>query len=128
MNIEKLLKQFEDKPYMLEMGAGKLSKWMTKKLNVSISKEDIKAAKKAYRDIYDVKKSIKLPKILLLDIETAPIKGYVWRLWKQNIYLPQLISDWFMLTWSAKWLFNSTVDSDRLTGKEVLEENDYRIK
>jgi len=127
MNIEKLLKQFEDKPYMLEMGAGKLSKWMTKKLNVSISKEDIKAAKKAYRDIHNIKKSTKLPKILLLDIETAPIKGYVWRLWKQNIYLPQLISDWFMLTWSAKWLFDSTVDSDRLTGKEVLEENDYRI-
>jgi len=67
------------------------------------------------------------PKILLLDIETAPIKAYVWRLWKQDISLPQIISDWFMLTWSAKWLGESTILSERLTGDEAKSENDKRI-
>lgn len=43
-------------------------------------------------------------KILLIDIETAPILGRVWDLWDQNIALNQIESDWFILSWSAKWL------------------------
>jgi len=69
----------------------------------------------------------KLPKILVLDIETAPLLGYVWSLWKQNIYDQQLVSDWFMLTWSAKWLFGENTYSDRLTGKEAKAQYDKRI-
>jgi transposase-like protein len=45
-----------------------------------------------------------LPKVLLLDIETAPIAGAVWSLWKQNVGLNQIINDWFILSYSAKWL------------------------
>jgi len=69
------------------------------------------------------------PKILIFDLETAPLKSYVWRLWKQNInpLNGQLQSEWFMLTWSAKWLFDDKVYSDRLTRQEVLNENDSRI-
>lgn len=66
-------------------------------------------------------------KILLLDIETAPIRAYVWRLWKQDVGLSQIISDYFMLTWSAKWLNESTVMSERLTGEEAKKEDDKRI-
>lgn len=44
------------------------------------------------------------PKILLLDIETAPILGYVWGLFDQNVSLNQIHSDWHLLSWSAKWL------------------------
>jgi hypothetical protein len=44
------------------------------------------------------------PKILLLDIETAPMLGYVWSLWENNVALNQLHSDWYILSWSAKWL------------------------
>lgn len=44
------------------------------------------------------------PKILLLDIETAPMLGYVWALWDQNVALNQVKADWFILSWSAKWL------------------------
>lgn len=44
------------------------------------------------------------PKILLLDIETAPILGYVWQLWDQNVALNQIKSDWHLLAWAAKWL------------------------
>ena len=43
------------------------------------------------------------PRILLLDIETAPVLGYVWSLWEQNVGLNQIHSDWYVLSWSAKW-------------------------
>lgn len=69
----------------------------------------------------------KLPKILLLDIETAPSKAYVFSIWKQNIGINQLISDWFILTWAAKWLYDSEVFSRRLTPDEVKHEDDKRI-
>lgn len=44
------------------------------------------------------------PKVLLLDIETAPMLGYVWGLWDQNIGLNMIHTDWYILSWSAKWL------------------------
>lgn len=44
------------------------------------------------------------PKILLFDVETAPVQAYVWSLWDQNIALNQVTRDWFVLAWSAKWL------------------------
>lgn len=43
------------------------------------------------------------PKILFLDIETSPIIGYAWGLWNNDIALNQLIKDWHILSWSAKW-------------------------
>lgn len=45
----------------------------------------------------------KSPRILLLDIETAPILAYVWGLWDQNVGLNQIEKDWHLLSWSAKW-------------------------
>jgi hypothetical protein len=53
-------------------------------------------------------KQFKGPKILLLDIETAPILGYVWSLWDQNIALNQIHSDWYVLSWGAKWRHEKT--------------------
>lgn len=44
------------------------------------------------------------PKVLVFDIETAPILGYVWSIWEQNVSLNQIHSDWYVLAWSAKWL------------------------
>lgn len=44
------------------------------------------------------------PKILVYDIETAPIQAYVWGLWDQNVGLNQIKSDWHLLSWAAKWL------------------------
>lgn len=43
------------------------------------------------------------PSILVLDIETAPILGYVWKLWDQNVGLNQIKEDWYVLSWAAKW-------------------------
>jgi len=43
------------------------------------------------------------PKILFIDIETAPILGYVWGLFDQNVGLNQIHTDWHILSWAAKW-------------------------
>lgn len=66
-------------------------------------------------------------RVLLLDIETAPIRAYVFRLWKQNIGINQIDKDWFCLSWAAKWLFEPEVVSNRLTGKEAIKQEDKRI-
>lgn len=47
--------------------------------------------------------SDKKAKILLFDIETAPMLGYVWSLWENNVALNQLKADWHILSWAAKW-------------------------
>lgn len=45
-------------------------------------------------------------KVLVLDIETAPILAYVWDLWDQNISVNQIHTDRYVMAWSAKWLGN----------------------
>lgn len=44
------------------------------------------------------------PKVLIVDIETAPILAHVWGLWDNNVALNQIERDWFVLSFSAKWL------------------------
>jgi DNA polymerase elongation subunit (family B) len=48
-------------------------------------------------------------RILLLDIETAPNRAYVWGLWDQNISHEHLEESSYVLCWSAKWLDDKTV-------------------
>lgn len=48
-----------------------------------------------------------MPKTLLLDIETAPNKAYVWGLFDQNISPDQVVESGYILCWSAKWLGQS---------------------
>jgi predicted RNA-binding Zn-ribbon protein involved in translation (DUF1610 family) len=43
-------------------------------------------------------------RIAVLDIETSPILAYVWSLWKQNVGLNQIHTDWSILSFSYKWL------------------------
>lgn len=52
--------------------------------------------------------SVNRPKVLIFDIETAPLMSYVWQLYDQNIGLSQVQSDWHVLAWSAKWLDDPT--------------------
>lgn len=58
------------------------------------------------------------PKVLLVDIETAPIMGFVWDIWDQNIALNQIHKDWSILSWSAKWLGNKKVMYKDLRSKK----------
>jgi hypothetical protein len=66
-------------------------------------------------------------KVLILDIETAPISAYVWGIWQQNVGTHQIQSDWFCLTWAAKWLFEDKVYSGKLKPKEAINQDDKRI-
>jgi DNA polymerase III epsilon subunit-like protein len=66
-------------------------------------------------------------KILIFDIETAPIEAFVWSAWKQNVGSNQIINDWFMISWAAKWLFEDFTISEVLTPKEILNKDDRRI-
>jgi hypothetical protein len=75
------------------------------------------------------KNIVRLPKVLIFDIETSPLKAYIFatRLWNTNVNEEQVLSEWFALCWSAKWLFSDEIISDRLTGKEARREDDSRI-
>lgn len=80
-------------------------------------------------------------RILILDIETAPILGNVWRIWKENVGLNQIDRDWFILSFGAKWLGENGViyydqskapnieDDKRLLGKlwKLLDEADIVV-
>ncbi len=48
--------------------------------------------------------SKKSRKILVLDIETAPLLSYCWGLFDQNIALNQIHKDWHLLSFACKWL------------------------
>lgn len=67
-------------------------------------------------------------KVLLLDVETSPLKSYTWGLWQQNVGLNQIDSEWFILSAAAKWLGSS---EDEVFYKDlrgvVHQENDRVI-
>lgn len=48
-------------------------------------------------------------KILILDIETSPNKGYFWGLWNQNIPIYNIKEDSTVLCWAAKWYGEDTI-------------------
>jgi len=83
-------------------------------------------AKLTYFD--DVPLLTEEPKVLIYDIETAPILGYVWGLWDNNVGLNQIESDWYVLSWSAKWLGDPVEEvmyMDQRDAKNI--ENDKKI-
>lgn len=120
MNLEQVVTLFREKPYFLKMGKGLLSKRLHCEPDIILLAKDI-----IHKE--GIKKKINTPKILVLDIETAPIRAFVWKLWKENVGLNQIQSDWFIICWSAKWLFSSEVISSCVTPKEALAEDDRRI-
>jgi len=67
-------------------------------------------------------------KILLFDIETTPMEVFVWGLFG-NKYISHnnVIKDWNILSWSAKWLCDSEVMGDIQTPKEAKNRDDKRI-
>jgi hypothetical protein len=66
-------------------------------------------------------------KILLLDIETAPLHGNFWSIGKQYVTPEQIEKDWFILGYSAKWLLNTEMMSDFVTSEEAINRDDKRI-
>lgn len=60
------------------------------------------------------------PKILVLDIETKPLKVYCWGLFDQNISLDMIIEDWAVMSWAAKWIGN-----ERIFYQDTSQNTDY---
>jgi DNA polymerase elongation subunit (family B) len=48
-------------------------------------------------------------KILSIDIETAPMMGYLWSIWREMRTPDHLSSDWYIMSYAYKWLGNDTV-------------------
>lgn len=73
------------------------------------------------------KVSVPQAKVLLLDIETSPMVAFVWSMWENNVSQDQLIHDWFIISWSAKWLMDGVIYSACVTPEEALAKDDHRI-
>lgn len=124
MTVEQVVEKFLENPSRMEMGAGKLAK------RYKCDREDVyEARRRAKESLSWGKVSNKLPKVLVFDIETSPLQAFIWQTqtWNANISEDKVISEWFMLTWAAKWLFDDKVMSDKLTSREVKKESDFRI-
>jgi DNA polymerase elongation subunit (family B) len=129
--IDKLLEYYETSndldetiKHFLDLGFSK------KKITTTISDlRRTRGIRLKYKKHYDtnVFKSEPNYHILILDIETSPSKAYVWSRWNNDIHGDQMIQEWFMLSWSAKFLNSDVTYSDVVTPDEVLGEDDYRI-
>lgn len=120
MNVDQIVDKFLKDPNRMKNGSKRLQKMY------DCSGEDIDTARRNARISLGVS-PVKTPKILLLDIETAPAESYIWSLWNENLSYDFVTRDWFMLTWAAKWLFDNETMSDKLTSSEAVRENDKRI-
>jgi RNase P subunit RPR2 len=69
----------------------------------------------------------KLPAVLVFDVETSPMEVFVWGLYKQRINPDNVIQDWNLISWAAKWLFDPEIMSDALTPREAVRSDDKRI-
>jgi len=69
----------------------------------------------------------KIPKYLIIDIETIPCTVFVWGLYKQRIPHDNIVTDWCVLSWRAKWLYEDEMFGDVLTPDEARSQDDKRI-
>ncbi len=44
------------------------------------------------------------PRIVTLDIETAPLNVYCWGVWEQDVGLEMIKDEWTILSYAARWL------------------------
>jgi hypothetical protein len=67
-------------------------------------------------------------KILLFDLETAPLECYLWSLRQPGWVSTKMIKkDWSILSWSAKWLFDSQIMHGVVDYKEAYNREDSSV-
>ena len=120
--LESIVEKFLNYTSYKDTGAASIAKSL--KVDVELVRSARKIAN-AYLETEQVED--KHAKILLLDIETAPILATIWRLWKQVVDTKQVLSDWYILSYSAKWLYGDTMISSGLTTNELLNQDDSRL-
>ncbi len=67
------------------------------------------------------------PKVLFFDIETAPNKMHGWSLWNANFGLNQIVNEWFILSYSAKWLGSDEVFYEDMEGIVDTEDDTHLL-
>lgn len=68
------------------------------------------------------------PKILVVDIETAPNLGYVWAKYQQDVY--EYKSEWYILCFVAKWLGQKKTIASKLPDFKMFKkdpQNDFFV-
>lgn len=76
----------------------------------------------------ELEQKIKSPKILLWDIENSGmLVENVWNLFEPRLNYSQVVGDAFILSWSAKWLYDDKMYSDVVTPNEVKNRDDMRV-
>lgn len=75
----------------------------------------------------EVKQETNSPKILLFDIETSHMIVKTFSLYNDAIPYSDIVKDWFILSFSAKWLYDDEMIEHHVTSKEAKERNDFRI-
>lgn len=73
----------------------------------------------------DLKGTSNLPKVLVLDVESAPLISAMWSMWQKGFGLNQLQNDWFLLSAAAKWLGNDDVYYEDMRGKVETEDDTH---
>lgn len=67
------------------------------------------------------------PRILIYDIETAPIIGQLWSLWQDGIGLNQIQADWFIMSFAAKWYGEDEIFYFDQKDAEAMEDDSYLL-
>jgi DNA polymerase III epsilon subunit-like protein len=62
-------------------------------------------------------------KVLIFDIETAPITAFVWGLWENNVGLNQIAKDWHVMSWAAKWLGSDELFYEDQRKAKIIEDD-----
>lgn len=65
------------------------------------------------------------PKILVFDLETAPMTVYSWGLYDLRVGLNQVKQDWHLLSWAAKWYgepASKTIYMDSSKSKDITND------
>lgn len=95
--------------------------WRRIALALNMSKSTVSDAlrkyfKELYKEVEPIKYTIpKTARILLFDLETAPTTAYVWGRFDQTVAQKQVVKEGYILTYSAKWLGEDTILSNRIT-------------
>jgi predicted RNA-binding Zn-ribbon protein involved in translation (DUF1610 family)/DNA polymerase elongation subunit (family B) len=74
-------------------------------------------------------RDVKGAKVLIFDIETShtEYQTRVFSPWNQNLRPDDIIKPWYILCWSAKWLFEDEIYNAKCSKKEVKKGDDKRI-
>jgi len=67
------------------------------------------------------------PKILIVDIETIPMEGLFWGLYKQKIAYQNVTKEWSLVSWAAKWLCEAEIMSQVVSPKDAICRKDKSI-